>query len=291
MTARRVLVTGGSGRVGQFVLAELAADYDVVNADRVPDGSEVEHVPLNVLDLDAVRRATAGASAVIHLAAIDYDWQAPPQDYIHVNTLGSWHVLQAAAENRVERVVLCSSVSACGLSEMRPEWTPQRLPVDECHECRPVHAYSVSKRIIEQMGQATARGSATCVICLRPMAVVLERTLPEFLRFVDSPGRRWLFYYVTGEDLARAFRAALECGELSYGTFFVSAADSTLEQPTLEWYAERIGALPEIANARRYRDNPRASVFTAAAARDVLGWEPTSNFSDLRRRAMARQGG
>lgn len=283
--SRRVVVTGGSGRVGRFVLAELACDYEVVNADRVPDDVGVSYEQVDVLELDAVRRATAGAQAVIHLAAIDYDWQAEPQDFIHANTLGSWHVLQAAVENDVERVVLCSSISACGLDEMRPDWTPRYLPVDEHHECRPVHSYGVSKLIIEQMGLSVARGSAVRVICLRPMAVVFEETLEQFLAFVDSPDRGWLFHYVTGEDLARCFRASLECGPLPYGIFFVSAADSTLEQPTMEWYQERIGALPEIANARRYRDHPRTSIFSSTAARDVLGWEPSSNFSELRRRA------
>lgn len=282
---RRVVVTGGSGRVGRAVLSELLADHDVVNADLVPDSLGAQFERVDVLDLDAVRRVTAGADAVIHLAAIDFDWKAPPERYIHVNTLGSWHVLQAAAENGIELVILCSSISACGLSEMRPDWTPQRLPVDEHHECRPVDAYSVSKLVIEQMGLAASRARKLRVICLRPMAVVLEDGIDQFLAFVDSPGRRWLFYYVTAEDLARGFRAALHCGPLAYGVFFISAADSTLEQPTLDWYAERIGPVPELANPRLYREHPRASVFSSARAREVLGWEPTSDFTELRRRA------
>lgn len=283
--SRRIVVTGGSGRVGRAVLSELLADHDVVNADLVPDAVGAEFEQVDVLDLEAVRRVTAGARAVIHLAALDFDWKAPAERYIHVNTLGSWHVLQAAAENGVEQVILCSSVSACGLSEMRADWTPQTLPVDERHECRPVDAYSVGKLVIEQMGLAASRGSRLRVICLRPMAVVLDETLGEFLSFVDSPGRRWLFYYVTAEDLARGFRAALHCGPLAYGVFFLGAADSTLEEPTLDWYAERIGPLPELANPRLYREHPRASVFSSAQAREVLGWEPSSDFSELRLRA------
>lgn len=282
--SRRVVVTGGSGRVGRAVLAELATSYDVVNADRVPDPFGVEYERVDVLDLDSVRAVTRGADAVIHLAAIDFDWKAPPEQYIHVNTLGSWHVLQAAVENKVERVILCSSISACGLSEMRLDWTPQALPVDERHECRPVDAYGVSKLMIEQMGLAVSRGSATRVICVRPMAVVIDETLADFVSFVDAPDRRWLFYYVTADDLARGFRCALECGPLSYGVFFLSAADTTLDEPTLGWYRDRIGPPPKILNPRLYREHRRASIFSSALAREVLGWEPTSDFRELRRR-------
>lgn len=286
----KVVVTGGSGRVGRSVVAELGDRYDVVNADRIVGVGDAAQAYVDVLDLDSVRRVTRGADAIIHLAAIDYDWRAPAEDYIRVNTLGTWHVLQAAVENDVKRVVLCSSVSACGLSEMRPDWTPLRLPVDEGHACRPVDAYSVSKLMIEQMGRSIADGSQVNVICLRPVAVVLPETLDDYLAFVDAPDRRWLFYYVTGQDVARGFRAALECGDLRYGVFFLSADDSSLEQPTLDWYRERIGPLPDLGNPRRYRDRPRASVFSSAAAGDVLGWSPTSNFSDLRRLAAGQKG-
>ncbi len=278
----RVIVTGGSGRVGRYVLRELAPSFDVVNADLLGGPAEAEHVATDVMDLDALRRVTAGADAVVHLAALDFDWNAPPEDYIRVNTLGTWHVLQAAAENGVARVVLCSSVSACGLSEMRPDWLPRALPVDETHECRPVQAYSVSKLVMEQMGLAFVRGTAMDVICLRPLAVVAPETLAAYVAFVDAPDRHWLFYYVTAEDVARGFRAALEVDGLRYGVFFLSAADTSRPEPTLAWYARRIGALPEIANPRFYQRNPRGSVFSSAKARDVLGWEPTSDFERLR---------
>lgn len=155
---RRVIVTGGSGRVGRHVVRELAPDYDLVNADLVgtPDA---EHVAVDVMRLDEVRRALKGADAVVHLAGLDYDWGFPPEDLMRVNALGTWHVLQAAVEQDLKRVVLCSSVSATGLTEMRPEWTPQQLPVDESHSCRPVDAYGLSKLVVETTARSVARGS------------------------------------------------------------------------------------------------------------------------------------
>ncbi|MGW5124870.1 NAD-dependent epimerase/dehydratase family protein [Streptomyces sp. NPDC004069] len=279
---KKVVVTGGSGRVGRYVVAELARTFDVVNADRVASDASVAYAETDVMDLDRVRAVTKGADAVVHLAAIDFDWKAAPEEYIRVNTLGSWHVLQAAAENDVKKVVLTSSVSACGLSEMRPDWTPRYLAVDEDHENRPTQAYSVSKQIIETMGLSVVRSGGPDVICLRPLAVVLPETLAEFTAFIDDPATHWLYYYVTAQDVARAFRAALETDGLRYGTFFLSADDTCRPEPTLDWYRERIGALPEIRNPRLYQRNPRASIFSSTRARDLLGWEPTSDFPALR---------
>ena len=184
---------GWFGRVGRYVVPELASAFDVVNADLVAGSVPAVHREVDVMDLASVRDAMRGADAVVHLAALDYDWDARPEEYMRVNTLGTWHVLQAAAEQDVKRVVLCSSVSACGLSEMRSDWAPQFLPVDESHACRPVHAYSVSKLVIEQLGRSFADGTGMQVVCLRPLAVVLPEAIEEYMRFVDDPALRWLF--------------------------------------------------------------------------------------------------
>jgi nucleoside-diphosphate-sugar epimerase len=279
---KKVVVTGGSGRVGRYVVRELAKSYDVVNADLVADDSGVRHETVDVMDLDALRRVCKGADALVHLAAIDFDWKAAPEKYMRVNALGTWHALQAAAENELSKVVLCSSISACGLSEMRPDWRPRYLQVDEQHENRPVQAYSVSKLLMEKMALSFAHGTSMSVLSLRPLAVVLPETFAQYVEFVEAPDRNWLFYYVTAEDVARGFAAVL-ASKVRQGEFFLSAADTSRPEPTLDWYASRFGALPEIPNPRVFELNPRASIFSSAKARDYLGWEPTSNYLEMRK--------
>lgn len=121
----KIVVTGGSGRVGRHVVSCLARDHEVLNADLAPPSNAedgVNWVRADVMQLDDLRQAFQSADVVIHLAALDYDWGCPDEAYINVNTRGSWHVLQAAEEAGVRRVVLCSSISICGLQEMRPDW-------------------------------------------------------------------------------------------------------------------------------------------------------------------------
>ncbi|CAM5210896.1 GDP-L-fucose synthase [Oligella ureolytica] len=279
---KRVVVTGGSGRVGKYVVAQLMKNNQVVVADLKPSEHEVEFIEANVMDLDAVRKAVANADAVIHLAAIDFDWKAPEEEYINVNVRGTWHVLQACRDAGVKKVILCSSISACGLSEMRKDWTPEYLPVDENHENKPYQAYSVSKVVMEQMAKSFAEATDMEIICLRPLAVVLPETIKEYIEFVDDPKRHWLFYYIWAEDLAKAFEAAVDIEGLKFGVFFISADDSSHSRPTLCWYQDIIGELPRVQNPRLFQSNPRSSIFSNQQAKTILGWSPTTDFDQLR---------
>lgn len=292
MTRKRIVVTGGSGRVGRHVVACLAADHEVINADlnppKDPAPAGVRYVRADVTNLASLRTAFKGADIVVHLAGLDYDWGCAPEDYISVNALGSWHVLQAAEEAGLAKVVLCSSISICGLQEMRPDWQAQALPICENHENRPVYPYGVSKQLAETMGESFARKGNLEVICIRPLAVILPETLGDYLDFVDASDRNWLFYYVTADDLARAFKAAVEVTGIAFDSFYIGADDSSHTSPTLEWYPQMTGALPAQIDEEYFASRPRASVFSNAHARRRLGWAPTSDFDAMRAEHKAR---
>ena len=86
---------------------------------------------------------------------------------------------------------------------------------------------------------------------------------------------RWLFYYVTPEDTARAFRLALERdGGPEFDIAFVTAADSCTTEPTLERLERILGRLPEIRDPARYESNPRASAFDGSHALEAASSTP-----------------
>jgi len=71
--AVRVLVTGGSGRLGQQVLHELIGHgHEVVNADRRPPGAAGlgPYREVELSDVGHVAGALSGCDAVVHLGAI-----------------------------------------------------------------------------------------------------------------------------------------------------------------------------------------------------------------------------
>ena len=136
--------------LGRHVTSAMKTDFTTGVLDIAPPrDDEVTHHQVDVLDFDAVNRNMKGYDAVVHLAGIDAAIDAPEAAFFTVNTQGTWNVLQAAENNAVSKVVLCSSVAAVGLS---PDQPPLYLPVDANHPCRPVSAYGLSKQLMEVTG-------------------------------------------------------------------------------------------------------------------------------------------
>jgi nucleoside-diphosphate-sugar epimerase len=69
----KILVTGGQGKVGRFVVQELVnSAHEVTVFDRVPGPKRgaIKYLVGDIQDLGQVMEAMHGADAVIHLAAI-----------------------------------------------------------------------------------------------------------------------------------------------------------------------------------------------------------------------------
>lgn len=289
MRFKRVAITGGSGRLGRYVAREIAATRAVTVLDRVPTPDGHPFVQANIMDLAGLERALAGHDAVIHLAGIDMDFDVAEDETVRVNTLGTWHMLQAAEKLGIRRVVLCSSSCASGVNEARADFPPEYLPVDEAHPNRPNTGYGVSKLIVEQMGDAFARRDME-VLCLRPTLVMFQDIVAGVIARAVDPALRTMFYYVTPEDTAQAFRLALDAEKPAPGAYFITADDSCHPGATRDWLRERYGWTPPPTDEARYRDNPRASVFSNKRARDLLGFKPGSNWQEIVAGHLARTG-
>lgn len=172
MDFEKVLVTGGAGRLGRDVVAELAAHCTVRVLDRAQQSPAAIDFPVDVLDLEALGPAMRGFDAVIHLAAIDSSVTAPPEVVFDTNVRGTWNVLHAAREAGVRRAVISSSSSAAGIDYTNPHMPPLYLPIDEAHPLRPSQPYGLGKQLDEQIAQGFGRRGGMEVIRLRPAWVM-----------------------------------------------------------------------------------------------------------------------
>lgn len=299
----RIAVTGGSGLLGRYVVRELMADCDVTVIDLKPCPEDVAFVEADMRDLDAVRDAIRGHDGVVHLAALDDGIVPQEEAFIDVNVRGTWHVLQAAEEAGVGRVVVTSSVAAVGLgSHNRPAVLP--IPVDVT--LAPLDSYGLSKQACEAMARVFVRRGPLEVICLRPcliaqpeiayaIATIAARqdgTEPppvvsgagwRELREELSPTRA----IVSPEDVARAFRAALCAPGIRYGTYFVTGPDSCTTRPTIDCVTEGFGAVPELTRPSLYADDACATAYDLAPALGDLGWQPRDHWRDYLARIIA----
>jgi len=285
----RVAVTGGRGRLGRYVVRAIAEGHEVRVLDRSsPTEGPGAYPAVDVLDDAALADAVRDQEVVVHLAAIDRSMASAPAQLFETNVRGTWNVLEAAEKAGVRRFVLCSSSSALGIDDTNPEMPPSYLPVDEAHPARATSTYGMSKHIGEVMAAAAARRGGIEVIALRPTYVAF----PEMIPFLEgTPGKQadreaepppYLRSYVAPADAARAFRLAVEltCG--GFELFHISAADTFIAEPTLDHVNRTYGALPTVRQPELYRENPRAGVYDIRKARDVLGWQPTTSWTELK---------
>ncbi|WP_239025057.1 NAD-dependent epimerase/dehydratase family protein [Rhodoligotrophos defluvii] len=107
-----MLITGGSGFIGQHLVAAATARGDAVRVlDLQPPRLHLprEFIQGSILDPACVRRAMEGVDTVYHLAGIAHFWTPDPEDFDRANHQGTETVLSVAAELGVRRFVHCSS--------------------------------------------------------------------------------------------------------------------------------------------------------------------------------------
>jgi dihydroflavonol-4-reductase len=131
----KVFVTGGTGFIGGEVVRQLRARGDeVVCLVRSP-GKAMELTDLgcelvsgDLADAEAIRRGMEGCDAVVHAAAM-YEVGIPAKQHPamwEANVAGTEHVLSAAREAQVAKVVYVSTVGVFG--------NTHRQVVDESYE-------------------------------------------------------------------------------------------------------------------------------------------------------------
>jgi len=102
-----VLVTGGSGFIGQHLVSALHAKGRRVRildlrgpARPLPD---IQHVSGSVLDAAAVDEALVGVAEVYHLAGLPGMWMPDKNDFHAVNCRGTEIMLEAARKRGIGR--------------------------------------------------------------------------------------------------------------------------------------------------------------------------------------------
>jgi nucleoside-diphosphate-sugar epimerase len=268
----KILVTGGQGKVGRFVVQELVNSADEVTVfDRVPgpERGAVRYLVGDIQDLGQVMEAMHGADAVIHLAAIHNPNIATATVTYQTNVVGTFNVHHAAFRLGIKRVVSASSNAVVGWS-YSDNFVPDYLPVDEDHPLRPEDPYGLSKEIGETIARSYAlKGLET--ISLRPSGVVT----PEELAAIKQTGGRkpsgfQAYSYIDARDLAVAFRLAVVRPLPGATVMFVVADDSTIAEPLCELYPR---VKPSIGDKAIKLTGSRAA-YANARAKKLLGWKP-----------------
>ncbi len=266
-----VLVTGGCGCIGRYVVADLVrGGHAVTSVDvRGPAPPGCRGVSANLTDAGQVYPAVAGAEAVVHMGAWSSAGQAPDPRTYGDNVQATFNVLQACADMGVRRIVSASSNQVYGLAGAPPLY----VPVDENHPLRPVNCYALSKMAGEQAAAYFVARYGLEIASFRILGTRTPAELPaEIERVAADPaaGAGVLWTRADARDVALACRLALEADELKPGPYNITGAEVVLDQDSAALVERFCGAATEIRSGLEGRLSP----LSCARAEEAFGYRP-----------------
>ena len=170
----KILVTGGTGFTGSALVRRLlqmghavrALDYQegIMLSELRAAGAEV--VLGSITDPALVQEATQGCEFVFHLAAAFRQLNVSTQHYQEVNVKGTRHVMEAARQHGIGKVVYCSTQGVHG-HIVNP-------PGDENSPIAPADYYQQTKYEGELVVQEFIQQGMRATI-IRPTAIICHR--------------------------------------------------------------------------------------------------------------------
>lgn len=208
-----VVVTGAAGRVGRLSAEALAGRYrlrlvDLEWPERVEDDpltdavDDAERVSADLRDPASWPAVVDSADMLVHLAA-----QPSPEidvrEAVEDVAMPTAHLVAAAEQSRLRRIVLASSIHAMGLYDRH-----ELNPVDPSWPPRPCCEYGSAKVLSENLLGLLAERLPISVVCLR---LGLTGTLPPD----DYAASQWL----GNHDFDELLRGALQA-DVKFGAYF-----------------------------------------------------------------------
>jgi nucleoside-diphosphate-sugar epimerase len=303
----RVLVTGGTGSVGEPIVQGLVdAGHDVVSyAASAPSGPfPARFVQGDILDLSRLRDVVdeVRPAAVIHAAAVTPD-RATEAEHAHeileVNLIGALRALRAFASAQPGRFLYVSSVAAYG--DAAEGAAPLRETIDDG---RPRTLYELSKQSAERAILRVAALDDLDVACLRlgdvfgpgeratpyrtrmsgPLQVTALAAAGEPVRLPEDGTREWTY---TG-DVASAVLTAVVAREPLPAVLNVGSGRSWslldwCAHLRRRWPAVSVSVDPDAANVVLFAKNAPLCTARASSLGFTAAWDLERAFDDYMR--------
>lgn len=294
----RALVTGGAGFIGSAIGSRLVADgHDVRVLDNflngrkeaVPEGAEL--IQGDLRDLETVRRACRDVDVVFHQGAVRSVPRSVDEPVLveESNALGTLHVVMAAAEAGVRRVVYASSSSVYGdvaeginresmTPDPRSPYAASKLAAEYyCRVWTHLKGLStVSLRYFNVFGPGQHRDSKYAAVFPAFCSALVERRPPE-VHWDGEQSRD--FSYI--DDVVRANLLAAEADEEVDGAVLnIAGGRPRTVNDVLRSVSAAVGRWIEPTTAPRRAGDIRRTHADISRARALLGWEPQADWDE-----------
>lgn len=147
----RVLLTGGAGYIGSFIIEELVnRGYEVVVFDiSIKDISakkgKIKYIKGDIFDTGSIEDVVSECDVVIHMIGLPHvpKAQSNPMLSFKLNIQSVQHILEAMRRKDVDRIIFPSSSAVYGITE--------NIPVKEWQQTKPNTTYGYHKLIAEEL--------------------------------------------------------------------------------------------------------------------------------------------
>lgn len=285
----RIVVTGGSGKAGQFVINELLkCGHAVLNLDLMPlDHPDVYTLKTDLADSGQVFNALSSQwtlrepfpeglpprpDAVIHLAGYARNMLVPDNETFRSNTQGTYNIIEAACKLGIRKIVLASSVTVYGVSFAQGDANFPSFPIHEDLDVNPTDTYAIAKLCNERIARGFASRFDADIYSLRIGRVIEPEEYDGeiFYSYVHEP---WLWKvhgwsYIDARDLGAMCEAAVRVDGLGFQVFNATNDHITNLSPTREFLSRQFPNTPITRDMGEFE-----APFSNAKIKSLLGFQ------------------
>lgn len=287
---KRIIVTGGSGKTGKYVIDHLLQKgHQVLNLDLAPltvDWARQAHtLKVDLTDSGQVYSALGShfrltepfreqtnqvADGIIHLAGYARNMVVPDNETFRGNALGAYNIIESSCRLGIKKIILASSVCVYGVTFAEGDADFPSFPVDEKIDVNPTDAYSISKVCVERIARGFARKFNADIYVLRIGAVVAPEDYGErFENYVEDPDN-WKVHgwsYTDARDLGQICELGVRKDGLGFQIFNATNDEITNRNSTVEYLKQQC---PETPHTRPM--GVREAPMSNRKVRELLGF-------------------
>lgn len=234
----RLLVVGGCGHVGSFVVPVLARTHEVRVLDLKPPRAPVSGVDYHTGDLhdeDLVASLASGVDTMVFMAmgpVAGWDSPTTARQHFDVAVSGLFLSLRGAVRGGVRHVVYTSSMSVYRYPDAEIFMFPDESVAPDAHDF-----YGLAKRLGEEVCRTAVDQHGIDVLCLRLCFPMPDEEWPKNGR----PRERAIS--TSGRDTAAAVEAALRRRGHGFDVYAISG-DGTGKMMSLDKARRELGWSP-----------------------------------------------
>lgn len=289
----RIFFTGGSGKAGKHVVSYLLDQgHKVLNVDLTPlNHPQVDNLMADITDSGQMFNAMSSYAeleelelgsgvpkfdAVVHFAAVPRILIKPDNETFRINTVGTYHVIEAAVKLGIKKIIIASSETTYGICFSDGETDPKILPLEEDYDVDPMDSYGLSKVVNEKTARSFQRRSGVDIYALRIGNVIEPHEYAElFPHYFTHPEvrRRNAFCYIDARDLGQIVDLCLQKDGLGFQIFNAGNDHNGAIMPSKE-LAERF--FPNVPITRELGEYE--ALFSNRKIREILGFKEQHNW-------------